>query len=71
VATLGGGAALDRLARAVDAAVWSGGAVGAGAGDLGNEAWRAVAEVRRDLAAGRPARRVRAALEVRSLFPPR
>lgn len=59
---------LHRLAGAVDAAVWSG---AGGRPELADEAWDAVDDVRRDLHESPPARRVRAALEVRSLFPPR
>ncbi len=63
-----GRAGLRRLAESVDAAAWSGAAVGP---ELVDEAWAAVAAVRRELAGGPLAARVRAALEVRSLFPPR
>ncbi len=59
---------LRRLAVSVDATAWSGSTIGRDAVD---EAWAAVTAVRRDLAAGPLVGRVRAALEVRSLFPPR
>lgn len=59
---------LRRLAEAVDVAAWSGGSVEEA---LVDEAWAAVGAVRRDLAGGPLPARVRAAVEVRSLLPPR
>ena len=66
-----GGAGQDglrRLAEVVDIAAWSGGTVDQA---LVDEAWDAVGAVRRDLAGGPLPARVRAAVDVRSLLPPR
>jgi len=59
---------LQRLAQAVDFALWSGTAV---TKSMADQAWASVRMVRRGLAARPLAARIRAALDPRSLLPPR
>lgn len=59
---------LQRLAQAVDFALWSGTAV---TKPMADQAWASVRMVRRGLAARPLAARIRAALDPRSLLPPR
>ncbi|WP_433165205.1 transglutaminase TgpA family protein [Kribbella sp. CA-247076] len=59
------GPGLDRVARAVDHALWSGGAAG---GELSQQAWTGVRELRKALRSRPLLDRLQASLEVRTLF---